>query len=102
MFYSPSSSSATSPIVPFVANTNVGPKVAPLSVDTLATGSFAVWFLSHHVTITFPPSAAISASTDSASVVLLRLILSLNVAPPSVDALNNTSSFPVLLDHHVM
>jgi hypothetical protein len=33
-------------------------------------------------------------------VVLLRLILSPNVLPPSVDALNRTSSTPVLLVHY--
>lgn len=33
---------------------------------------------------------------------LLRLILSVNVAPPSVEALNITSSLPVLFVHHAM
>jgi hypothetical protein len=33
---------------------------------------------------------------------LLRLILSPKVLPPSVDALNITSSFPVLFVHHAM
>jgi hypothetical protein len=45
MSYSPSpgsSSSASSPSVPLVANISVGPNVAPLSVDILATGVFAV------------------------------------------------------------
>ncbi|MGC1132515.1 MAG: hypothetical protein WA941_06815 [Nitrososphaeraceae archaeon] len=37
------------------------------------------------------PSAAISASIESAAVVLLRLILSANVTPPSLDDLNSTS-----------
>ncbi len=32
--------------------------------------------------------------------VLLKLILSPNVLPPSINALKVTSSFPVLLDHH--
>ena len=58
--YSPSSGSSfgASPKVPLVASFSVRPNAAPLSVDILATGSFAVRFLSHHVTTTFPPSAA--------------------------------------------
>src|SRR5215213_3886476 len=90
------------PIVPLVASINIGPNVAPLSVLTLATGVSLVSFLSHQDTYTLFPDAAISASSESAAVVLLRFILSPKVAPLSVDALNITSSFPVLLLHHVM
>src|SRR5829696_39115 len=90
------------PIVPLVASINIGPNVAPLSLLTLATGVSLVSFLSHHVTYTLFPDAAISASSESASVVLLRFILSPKVTPLSVDALNITSIFPVLLLHHVM
>ena len=71
--------------VPLVSSFNIGPNVCPSSILTLTEGSFAVWFLSHHVIITFPPSADISASTESV-VVLLRLIFSPKVCPPSVEA----------------
>src|SRR5919206_3658670 len=76
------------------------PNVLPLSLLTLITGSFIVWFRSHHVTYTLLPAAAISASCESDLGVLLKFILLSNVLPPSVEALNITSSLPVLLDHH--
>src|ERR687897_1261791 len=100
--YSPSSVPSTSLIVPLVANINIGPNVAPLSLLTLITGVLAVSFVSHHVITMFPPSASIMASTELVPVVLLRLVLLPNVVPPSIDALNMTSSFPfaVLLVHH--
>ena len=69
----------------------MGANVVPLSVLIVTTGSLLVAFRSHHVTITLSLSAAICTSCDSASVLLLRLILSVNVAPPSVEALNITS-----------
>lgn len=69
-----------------------GPNVNPLSILALNTGSSLVWFSSHYVTIISSPSvAAISALIESMLVVLLRLILSPNVAPLSVEALNITS-----------
>src|SRR5688572_7081611 len=97
-------SSSGPPIVPLVANTSIGPNVAPLSLLILITGSLIVWLRSHHVITTFPPSASIMASTESAPVVLLRLVLLLNIVPPSADALNITSSFPfaVLLVHQTV
>src|SRR5688572_24822616 len=99
---SSSSSSSSTPIVPLAPSLNVGPNVSPPLALTLITGVSDVAFLSHHVTITFSPSAAISTSSDCTSVVLLKLTLSANVAPPSVDALNITSSllFAVLLVNH--
>jgi hypothetical protein len=50
----------------------------------------------------FPSAAAISASTELVTVLLLRLILSSKVAPLSFEALNITSPSPlaVLLVHH--
>ena len=58
---------------------------------------------SHDVTTTFPLSADISAAIESAVVVLLRFILSPNVVPPFVEALNITSPFafdvPLSVDH---
>jgi hypothetical protein len=42
------------------------------------------------------------APCESDLVELLRLILSPNVLPQSVDALNITSSLPALLGHHAM
>jgi hypothetical protein len=80
--------SAASPLVPLVASFRSGPKVAPLSLLILATGSSLIAFRSHQVTITLSPSAAISTSCDSVLVLLLRFILSAKVAPPSVEALN--------------
>jgi hypothetical protein len=44
----------------------------------------------HHVTTTLSASESTSTLVDSEPVVLLRLILSPKVAPPSVDALNIT------------
>ena len=41
--------------------------------------------------MTLLPSAAISALIESVVVVLLRLILSAKVIPPSLEDLNNTS-----------
>jgi hypothetical protein len=93
------------PIVSLAESFNIGPNVAPLSVLVLRSGSLLVAFLSHHVTITLlslSPNVSICASCESALVELLRLILSPKVLPPSVDALNITSSFPVLLVHHAM
>src|SRR5919109_3613817 len=105
---SSSSSSSSSPPfaeavlrVPSLLSISNGLNVCPESLLILITCSFAVWFLSHHVTITLAPSASISTSSDSAAVVLLRFILSPNVCPPSFEALNITSSLPfsVLLVH---
>ena len=87
-------------IAPLVASCNNGPNVLPLSLLTFITGISLVSFVSHHVTTTLFASEPISTLVDCASVVLLRLILSPNVLPQSVDALNSTSSFPVLLLHH--
>ncbi len=78
------------------------PNDLPLSLLTLSTGSLLVALRSHHVTYTLLPDAAISASCELDFGVLLKFILLPNVLPPSVDALNITSSFPVLLDHHTM
>src|SRR5215218_5864657 len=93
-----SSSCTYSPIVPSITT---GPKVCHLSVDTLSTESLDPFsgLVSHHDTYTFLPAATISAFCDSASVELLRLILSPNVCPPSVEALNITSQFSDLLVH---
>lgn len=60
------------------------PKSLPALVLILASGSLLVLLRSHHVTPTLSPSAANSASTDSAVVVLLRFIFSPNFAPLSV------------------
>ena len=76
------------PMVPLSDSFNKGPNVLPLSVLILATGSLLVAFLSHHVTITLlslSPNVSICASCESALVVLLRLILSPKVLPPSVE-----------------
>ncbi len=78
-------------MVPLFASLRRGSNVCPLSVLTLATGVSSVWFASHQDTPTFLPSAAISTLGESASVVLLRFILSPDVCPPSIDALNITS-----------
>jgi hypothetical protein len=48
----------------------------------------------------FDTDAATLACSDVDSGVLLKFILSLNVCPPSVEALNITSNCPVLLLHH--
>src|ERR671910_3166112 len=102
--YSPSSgsSSSTSPMVPFGASLNTEPNVPPLSLLTLMTGVSLVWFVSHQVTTTLSPSESISTLEESKSVVLLKLILSPKVCPPSVDTLKFTSSLllTVLLVHH--
>ncbi|WP_458719746.1 hypothetical protein [Candidatus Nitrosocosmicus sp. R] len=55
---------------------SLSPNVCPLSVDTLATGRNDVLFLSHQGTIMFPPSADISAFTESELSVLLTLVIS--------------------------
>jgi hypothetical protein len=60
--------------------------------------------LSHHVTITlFSPCVTISAFIESVSLVLLRLILSPKVVPPSFEALKITSPFefgvPLSVNH---
>src|SRR5919106_4758740 len=106
---SPSSPSSALVRVPFVASLNIGPNVSPPSVLILATGVSLVWFaavvaVSHQLTTTASPSPAISTLQESASVVLLRFILSPKVAPPSVEALNITSSLPfsVLFVHQAM
>jgi len=59
-------------------------------VLTLRNGSLLVAFaLSHRITITlFSPCVTISAF-ESVSLVLLRLILSPKVVPPSFEAENN-------------
>jgi hypothetical protein len=75
-------------MIPLSDSFNKGPNVLPLSVLILATGSLLVAFLSHHVTITLlslSPDASICVSCESALVELLRLILSPNVLPPSVE-----------------
>jgi hypothetical protein len=77
----------------FAPSFNIGPNVFPLSELILRTGSLLVAFLSHQVTNTLLPDAAMFASTESALGELLKLILSLNVVPLSVDALNITSPF---------
>src|ERR687891_628779 len=91
-------------IVPLVLSTTTGPKVCHLSVDTLSTDSLDPFsgLVSHHDTYTFLPAATISAFCDSASVELIRLILSSNVCPPSIEALNTTSQFSDFLVHHTM
>src|SRR5688500_13078157 len=66
------------------------------------TGSSLVALRSHHDTTMLSPSAVISTSCESVSVVLLRFILSLNVEPLSLDDLSITSSLPVSFVHHVM
>src|SRR5918995_221982 len=88
-------------IVPLVASLNTGPNVCPPSILIRATGVSLVWFVSHQVTATSAPSAAISTLHESASLELLRLTLSPNVSPPSFEDLNITSSLPfsVLLVH---
>jgi hypothetical protein len=91
---------AYSPIVPFAASFSSGPNVSPLSSLTLITGTSLVSLVSHHVITTLSASESISTLVESASVVLLRFTLSPNVTPLSVDALNNTSSLPVLFVHH--
>jgi hypothetical protein len=53
------------------------------------------------VTTTLLASESITNLVESALGVLLKLILSLNVCPLSVDALKNASFFPVLLSYHV-
>src|SRR3712207_3120814 len=100
----PSASSSVLLIVPLVPSITIGPNVSPASVLILATGTSLVWLVSHQLTTTVSPSPAISTLQESASVVLLRLILSSKVAPPSVEALNITSSFPfsVLFVHQAM
>jgi hypothetical protein len=52
------------------------------------------------VITTLLASELISTLVDSEFGVLLKLILSPNVCPLSVDALKNTSLYPVLLFHH--
>src|SRR5918992_950894 len=99
------SSSTVLLIVPLVPSIIIGPNVCPASVDTLSTDSLVpfIGFVSHHETNTLlSPTASISAVCDSASVELLRLILSPNVCPPSFEALNITSQFPDLFVHHTM
>jgi hypothetical protein len=54
---------------------------------------FCLSSMEKEVTTTLSASESISALVESASVVLLKFILSSNVAPPSLDALNFTSSF---------
>src|SRR5919202_3402883 len=74
------------------------PNVFPLSVLTLITGSFDVEFaLSHHVTYTLFPAAAICGLSESMPVELLKFILGPNVLPPSVEALNIISKSAVVL-----
>src|SRR5215212_12134866 len=90
------------PDVVLLDNCIISPNVLPLSLLTLSTGSLLVALRSHQLTYTLLSDAAICASCDSLLLELLRLILSPNVLPPSVEALNITSSFPVLLDHQVM
>jgi hypothetical protein len=51
---------------------------------------------------TLSPDVSMFASTDSELVELLRLIFSPNVFPVSVEALNITSLFPVLLSHQAI
>src|SRR5215211_1996722 len=94
-------SSSVELIVPLAASLSIGPNVCPPSVLNLATGVSLVWFVSHQLTITSAPSAAISTLPESASGELLRFILSPNVCPASLEALNITSSLPfsVLLVH---
>src|SRR5215212_4138661 len=90
------------PDVVLLDNCIISPNVLPLSLLTLSTGSLLVAFLSHQLTYTLLSEAAICASFDSLLLELLRFVLSPNVFPASVDALNITSSFPVLLAHDVM
>jgi hypothetical protein len=76
-----------------VASFRRGPNVSPLSVLILEIGSLLVAFaaLSHHVTNILSPAAFTSAFNESIRGVLLRFILSPNVAPLSLGALKNTS-----------
>ncbi len=90
----------TYPIGPLAHSIIVSPKVLPLSSLTLITGTSLVSFVSHHVTTTLSASESISTLVESASVVLLKFILSPKVFPASVDALNSTSLLPVLFVHH--
>jgi hypothetical protein len=74
--------------------------VSPLFVLALKNTSLVPVLLSHHVTYTLSPDAAILASSER-PLALLRLILSSKVSPPSVLFAKNTSQLPVLLSHHV-
>src|ERR671915_336972 len=66
-------------MVPFAASLSIGPNVSPASVLILATGMSLVWLVSHQLTITLSPSPCNSTLHESASLELLRLILSPNV-----------------------
>src|SRR5918992_5977543 len=66
-------------MVPFAASLSIGPNVSPASVLILATGMSLVWLVSHQLTTTLSPSPCSSTLQESASVVLLKLILSQNV-----------------------
>src|SRR5919199_747507 len=92
VYYYPTGAAAPELLLPesFI----ISPKVLPLSLLTLITGSLDVAFaLSHQVTYTLFPAAFISASIESTLGVLLRFVLFDHVLPPSVDALNITSPF---------
>src|SRR5215510_7563116 len=84
-------------MVPLEARLATDSNVRPLSALILATGSSLVAFVCHQSTATFSSLTAICISCNVAFVVLLRISLSLNVAPASLDDLNTTSSLPVLL-----
>ncbi len=77
---------SVSPDVPFIPSIIIGPNVCQESFDTLRTDSLepVTGLVSHHETSTLLfPAATISAFCDSASVELLRFILSPNICPPS-------------------
>ena len=78
----------------------------PLSLLILSTDSLVLFaglvLVSHQLTYTLSSCATISAFCESASVELLRFILSSNVSPVSLEALNITSQFPDLLVHHTI
>src|SRR5918995_3528290 len=92
--------------VPISPSLRIGPNVAPLSLLILSTDSLVLFaglvLVSHQLTYTLSSCATISAFCESASVELLRFILSSNVSLVSLEALNITSQFPDLLVHHTI
>src|ERR671921_53217 len=76
------------------------PNVSPLSVLALKYTSLVPVLLSHHVTYTLSPDAAILESSER-PIALLKLMVLPNVSPLSVLLAKKTSQLPVLLSHHV-
>jgi hypothetical protein len=74
--------------------------VSPLSVLALKYTSLVPVLLSHHVTYTLSPDAAILESSER-PIALLKLMALSNVSPLSVLLAKKTSQLPVLLSHHV-